>query len=463
MRDFAVRFLASGGFISHIPARLTGFKKFTGSGFAGTLLALLLVPLLPEKQTSFALFLLFFLPFSIWIAGMAETSYATHDDPRIVIDEISGYWAAILFMEHTLPNLLCAFILFRILDTLKPWPIKKLETSLSGGFGIIMDDALAGLEANLLTRLATTIPMKLFLGALSLLFLTLPANAQLLGVIPAPSTATASVLSTAADAARQDKAGPSKPAAYDTGKVPLSGIVLMPTAYLGRGKNTIGLGLDINAAYYIGRLYGKNSYYWTIEKKNYLDRVGLWLLSADTKMQIQTEGTWRPAMAAGVQGILQFRDAPQPALNQSVTLSQKLDSKTNSSYANAYIALTKRLHPKFLVNAGYSDGDMPKVIYSLSEFLSKQAINIARNNPDTTATVQIPTGMIFGGFMWLPKKDSPIGMEIMVPQGAPQSPKLINLHLGTLLKLNFEVSYLTYKGGWDLLGMFQFRYNYLPR
>ena len=71
--------------------------------------------------------------------------------------------------------------------------------------------------------------------------------------------------------------------------------------------------------------------------------------------------------------------------------------------------------------------------------------------------------MVFGGFMWLPKKDSPIGLEIMVPQGAPQSPKLINLHLGTLLKLNFELSYLTFKGGWDLMGMFQFRYNYLPK
>jgi hypothetical protein len=43
------------------------------------------------------------------------------------------------------------------------------------------------------------------------------------------------------------------------------------------------------------------------------------------------------------------------------------------------------------------------------------------------------------------------------------SPKLINLHLGTLLKLNFELSYLTFKGGWDMLGMFQFRYNYFPK
>ena len=47
-KDFFFRFLASGGFVSYIPARLTGFKKFTGSGMAGSLLALALVPFLPE-------------------------------------------------------------------------------------------------------------------------------------------------------------------------------------------------------------------------------------------------------------------------------------------------------------------------------------------------------------------------------------------------------------------------------
>jgi hypothetical protein len=108
---------------------------------------------------------------------------------------------------------------------------------------------------------------------------------------------------------------------------------------------------------------------------------------------------------------------------------------------------------------------MPKVIYSLSEFLSKEAINTTRSTQGLPALnkVNVPTSMLFGGFMWMPKKDSPIGVEFMIPQGAPLAPKLINLHLGTLLKLNFEISYLTYKGGWDMLGMFQFRYNYLPK
>jgi phosphatidylglycerophosphatase A len=162
-KDFIFRFLASGGFVSYIPARITGFKKFTGSGMAGTLVALALVPILPAGKAEFALFCLAFLPFSVWVADRASKSYGTHDDPRIVIDEIIGYWIAILFVdrcsfdERTVFHLAAAFIFFRALDTLKPWPIKKLETSFRGGFGIIMDDVLAGAEANLLAWLAVLI------------------------------------------------------------------------------------------------------------------------------------------------------------------------------------------------------------------------------------------------------------------------------------------------------------------
>lgn len=154
--NFAVRFLASGGFVSYVPARITGFKKFTGSGMAGSLLAMALVPFLPEGR-NFAFFCLAFLPFSVWIAGRASDIYGTHDDPRIVIDEFIGLWTALLFLDRTPFNLAAAFIFFRALDTLKPWPIKQLETSVSGGFGIIIDDVLAGAEANLLARLAAFI------------------------------------------------------------------------------------------------------------------------------------------------------------------------------------------------------------------------------------------------------------------------------------------------------------------
>ncbi len=307
------------------------------------------------------------------------------------------------------------------------------------------------------------------------------AHAQMMQVIPAPSTAPvdASFLPTREQSSRAEellalstavpsqplpeaqkaaKQGmPSQPEQYGEKKSPLSGIVLMPTAYRGRGKNSIGLGLDINAAYYIGRLYGKNKYEWTLDKTNYLDRVGVWLLTGDAKMLIQTEGRLRPALAAGALGMLQFRDSPQPTLTQPGA-SVKVDSKNTATYTNAYVVLTKRIHRKIMLNTGYLDGDMPKMVYQLSEFLSKEALDL-----NGISNFTIPTGMLFGGLMWLPKSGSPIGIEVMLPQGAPQNPRLFNLHLGTLLKMNFEISYLAFKGGWDMLGMFQFRYNYFPR
>lgn len=240
--------------------------------------------------------------------------------------------------------------------------------------------------------------------------------------------------------------------------ISLSGIVLTPTAYRGNGADSIGLGLDFNAAYYIGRLYGENSYPWTSAKSNYIDRIGVWLLTSDAKMLIQSEKKYRPAMAAGVMGTLQFRDAPQPTLNQP-TVSVKIDSKNTNTYASAYVALSKRFWNKIILNAGYSDGDYPKIVYQLSEFLSTEAMDL-NGHPSFTA----PSGLLFTGLAWMPKPGgSYIGVEMIVPQGATQNPKLFNFHLGTLLKLNFEISYLTFDGGYDLMGMFQFRYSYFPR
>ena len=152
-KDKLTEFLATGLFIGSLPQKLTGARKFTGAGFLGTLLALLLTPLLPEGNLSCGIFLAAFCVLAVKASDGACRIYGTHDDPRIVIDEVAGYWIAVSFMERTIFSLTSAFILFRILDTLKPWPIKRLEKSLPGGLGIVFDDALAGVEANLLTRL----------------------------------------------------------------------------------------------------------------------------------------------------------------------------------------------------------------------------------------------------------------------------------------------------------------------
>ena len=156
-REFWIKFFASGCFISYIPAKITGFKKFTGSGMAGTLLAMLLYWLFPEcfaaNKWIFGLFVLVLFPVSVWISSRADEIYKKHDDPRIVIDEILGYWTAVLFVPYSWPELIAAFVLFRALDTLKPWPISYFEKKVKGGFGVMMDDIVGGAEAGILAFL----------------------------------------------------------------------------------------------------------------------------------------------------------------------------------------------------------------------------------------------------------------------------------------------------------------------
>ncbi|HNT98715.1 MAG TPA: phosphatidylglycerophosphatase A [Elusimicrobiales bacterium] len=147
----AAEFLATGCFIGLLPQAVTPFKKCTGAGLLGSLLALLALPLLPSGWAYAALLAAFF-PFSAWIAGRASADYGRHDDPRIVIDEVLGFWTAAAFLPLEPAPIVTAFVVFRILDSVKPWPISYAEKNLQGGFGIIMDDFMAGIAANLTAR-----------------------------------------------------------------------------------------------------------------------------------------------------------------------------------------------------------------------------------------------------------------------------------------------------------------------
>jgi phosphatidylglycerophosphatase A len=75
-------------------------------------------------------------------------------DPGIVvIDEVVGQWISLLFLPFTPATAVVGFVLFRILDIVKPWPARDFE-ALPGGLGIMADDVMAGIYANLLLRIA---------------------------------------------------------------------------------------------------------------------------------------------------------------------------------------------------------------------------------------------------------------------------------------------------------------------
>lgn len=146
--------LATGFYISYLPALVIPFKKNTGAGFLGTLLAVPFMFVLPKDFILYLVFLLAFWVLSVWVSAKARLggTYKGHDNPKIVIDEAAGYFTAMMFLPRTWPFLLAAFVLFRAFDTLKPWPVKNFDR-LPNAFGVVFDDVTAGLLANILIQL----------------------------------------------------------------------------------------------------------------------------------------------------------------------------------------------------------------------------------------------------------------------------------------------------------------------
>ena len=142
--------LATGLGISYIAPTGRG-RKWTGAGFLGTVEGLLLWPLLPEATGPYAVIVALAIAAACWICGSAERTLKTHDDSRIVLDEIVGFWVAAAWLPRTWTAALLAFVLFRFFDSVKLPPYKWLER-IPGGTGIVMDDVGAGIVANLLAR-----------------------------------------------------------------------------------------------------------------------------------------------------------------------------------------------------------------------------------------------------------------------------------------------------------------------
>jgi phosphatidylglycerophosphatase A len=86
-----------------------------------------------------------------WAAGDAERRFGSADPPSVVIDEVAGQMVGVLLLAPAAPALVAGFVLFRLLDVTKPFPIRRLE-ALPGGSGIMADDLAAGLCANLAQR-----------------------------------------------------------------------------------------------------------------------------------------------------------------------------------------------------------------------------------------------------------------------------------------------------------------------
>lgn len=86
----------------------------------------------------------------IWICGESARRIGVHDHGGIVWDEIAGMYVTLLIAPATPLGWVLAFVLFRVMDIVKPWPIRDLDHRLKGGVGIMLDDLAAALYASVL-------------------------------------------------------------------------------------------------------------------------------------------------------------------------------------------------------------------------------------------------------------------------------------------------------------------------
>ncbi len=135
------------------PVHLVAFGFGTGllpaaPGTWGSLLALvvywLIPPLAPTAQwvgiaAAFAL--------GVWICGASSRRLGIHDHPGIVFDEMVAMWATLALLPRQPAWSASAFLVFRIMDIWKPWPIREADHRIQGGFGIMLDDVLAAAYA----------------------------------------------------------------------------------------------------------------------------------------------------------------------------------------------------------------------------------------------------------------------------------------------------------------------------
>lgn len=139
MQKFII-FIATGFYSGRLP-------KMPGTW--GTAVGVVLYWLIKDMPApAYAAFLVAFIALSVWVAGLAQQILKTSDPKPVVIDEIAGFFVTMAFHVPHAWLVLAGFFLFRIFDIVKPWPARWAEEKFDDGRGIVMDDVIAGIYAN---------------------------------------------------------------------------------------------------------------------------------------------------------------------------------------------------------------------------------------------------------------------------------------------------------------------------
>jgi len=140
---------------------LTKMPGTIGSLFAAAIYCLIPVNCMERTSDLLQIIILLILAFLFTIAAQIAERKLGKDNSKIICDEVIGYFVSVLFFPKSIIIAITALILFRILDIFKPFPINKME-NIKGGLGIMSDDIVAGIFANLILRLAFLIKPEFF-------------------------------------------------------------------------------------------------------------------------------------------------------------------------------------------------------------------------------------------------------------------------------------------------------------
>ena len=86
--------------------------------------------------------IVFFL--GVWVANIHYQKSGSHDSKEVVIDEVAGQWLTLLLVPADVVFYVIGFVLFRIADIAKPWPINIIDRKINNGLGVMLDDLVAG-------------------------------------------------------------------------------------------------------------------------------------------------------------------------------------------------------------------------------------------------------------------------------------------------------------------------------
>jgi len=120
-------------------------------GTWGSLAAIVPLVFLNTHSVIYAIITVAIFGVGVWASTVVVKSTQTKDPGFVVIDEVCGMFVTFLWIELNVMSVIIGFALFRLFDIFKPYPIKRLE-QFPEGYGIMLDDVMAGIYANVLLR-----------------------------------------------------------------------------------------------------------------------------------------------------------------------------------------------------------------------------------------------------------------------------------------------------------------------